>query len=283
MGIYMKKIIVLCFVLAGLSINAQEKKTDSTSNWTKKGTFTLLFNQASFSNWIAGGENSVSGTVSINYDFNYKKGDWAWDNKIITKYGISNISGTGTRKTDDQFEFNSLVSKKASKNWAYSFFANVRTQFTTGYDYSTTPKTPTSEFFAPGFVTLGPGMVYKKSDNFSINLSPATAKATFVSNQFAGQYGTDPGETSRYELGFYAAVYYKATLMENVTVENIFNAYSNYLEDAQNIDLNYQINFVMQINKYLSTNLNLHMILDDNVSSEVQFKQLFGLGVNYIF
>jgi hypothetical protein len=39
----------------------------------------------------------------------------------------------------------------------------------------------------------------------------------------------------------------------------------------------------MQINKYLSTNLNLHMIVDDNASSAVQFKQLFGLGVNYIF
>lgn len=279
----MRKIIALCIVMTGISINAQEKKTDSTSNWTKKGVFTLLFNQASFSNWIAGGENSVSGTISINYDFNYKKGNWSWDNKIITKYGISNISGTGSRKTDDQFEFNSLLGKKASEYWSYSFFANIRTQFVTGYDYSITPKRATSEFFAPGFVTTGPGMVYKKSDNFNINLSPTTAKATFVSNQFAGQYGTDPGETSRYELGFYASLYYKATLMENVTVENIFNAYSNYLENPQNIDLNYQINFVMQINKYLSTNLNLHMILDDNVTSQIQFKQLFGLGVNYLF
>ncbi|MFD2566573.1 DUF3078 domain-containing protein [Pseudotenacibaculum haliotis] len=279
----MKRIIVLCFVLAGVSINAQEKEVDSTSNWTKKGAFTLLFNQSSFSNWIAGGENSVSGTVSINYDFNYKKGDWSWDNKIITKYGISNISGTGTRKTDDQFEFNSLLGKKASNNWSYSLLLNIRSQFTTGYDYSTTPRTETSSFFAPGYVTIGPGMVYKKSDNFNIHLSPATTKATFVSDQFAGQYGTDPGKTSRYELGFYGALYYKATLMENVTVENILNAYSNYLEDAQNIDVNYQLNFVMQINKYLSTNLNFHMIVDDNASSRVQFKEVFGLGVNYIF
>lgn len=279
----MRKIILVCFVLTGLSINAQEKKVDSTSNWTKKGVFSLLFNQSSFSNWIAGGENSVAGTVSINYDFNYKNGDWTWDNKLITKYGISNISGSGTRKTDDQFELNSLLGKKASTYWSYSFFANIRTQFTTGYDYSTTSRTETSGFFAPGFVTLGPGMVYKKSDNFNINISPATTKATFVSNEFSGLYGTDPGETSRYEFGFYASLFYKVTLMENVTVENIFNAYSNYLEDPQNIDVNYQLNFVMQINKYLSTNFNVHMIADDNVSSRVQFKQLFGLGLNYIF
>lgn len=269
--------------MASISNFAQQNNLDSISNWTKKGTFTLLFNQASFSNWIAGGENAVSGTVSINYDFNYKKGDWAWDNKIITKYGISNISGTGSRKTDDQFEFNSLVSKKASTNWSYSFFANVRTQFTTGYDYSLPEKKATSDFFAPGYITIGPGVIYKNSDHFNINIAPATTKATFVSDDFSGQYGTEIGETSLYQLGFYTSIYYRATLMDNVTVENIFNAYANYLEEPQNIDLNYQINFVMQINKYLSTNLNLHMIIDDNASRYVQFKQLFGLGVNYIF
>ena len=279
----MKKITTLCFLMASISNFAQQNNLDSVSNWTKKGTFTLLFNQASFSNWIAGGENAVSGTVSINYDFNYKKGDWAWDNKIITKYGISNISGTGSRKTDDQFEFNSLVSKKASTNWSYSFFTNIRSQFTKGYDYSSAEKKVTSDFFAPGYITIGPGIIYKKSDHFNINIAPATTKATFVSEDFSGQYGTEIGETSLYQLGFYTSIYYKATLMDNVTVENIFNAYANYLEEPQNIDLNYQINFVMQINKYLSTNLNLHMIIDDNASRHIQFKQLFGLGVNYIF
>lgn len=279
----MRKTLLIAVLLITCNAVAQETKKDSTSHWTKKGVFTLLFNQASFSNWIAGGENSVAGTVNINYDFNYKNGDWSWDNKIMTRYGISNISGTGTRKTDDLLEFNSLVGKKSGKHWSYSFFLNIRTQFTTGFDYTQNPKAETSEFFAPAFLTTGPGMVYKKSNNFNINLSPATMKATYVTNRFAGQYGTDAGETSRYELGFYAALYYKAKLMDNVTVENIFNAYSNYLEDAQNIDLNYQVNLVMQINKYLSTNLNFHMIVDDNVSSEVQFKQLFGLGVNYIF
>ena len=279
----MKKLILLCFVLTSLSITAQEKSKDSVSNWKTKGVFTFLFNQASFSNWVAGGENSISGTLSANYDFNYSKGDWTWDNKIISKYGLANVGGTGIRKTDDFFEFNSLIGKKSGKYWSYSMLLNIRSQFTTGYDYSTNPKTANSEFFAPGFVTVSPGMYYKKSDNFNFQVSPSAIKATYVSEKFAGMFGTDPGETSRYELGFYAAVFYKATLMENVTMENIFNAYSNYLEDPQNIDFNYQVNIVMQINKYLSTNLNLHVIMDHNITGRIQFKQLFGLGVNYIF
>ncbi|QMU66310.1 MAG: DUF3078 domain-containing protein [Flavobacteriaceae bacterium] len=284
----MKKMIIICFSLMNLPVNAQEKKTDSivkdtVSNWTKKGVFTLLFNQSSFSNWVGGGENAISGTVSINYDFNYKKENWNWDTKIITKYGISKISGNETRKTDDYFEFNSLVGKRASKNWSYSFFVNVRSQFTTGYDYTTNPKTETSRFFAPGYLTFGPGIAYNKSANFKINLAPSTLKATFVSSSFSGQYGTNIGKTPHYELGFYASVFYKAIVMKNVSVENIFDAYTNYLDKPQNIDINYQLNIVMQINKYLATNLNFHTIMDTNISGRVQFKEVFGLGVNYIF
>lgn len=281
----MKKQILLCVLLASASIFAQKKESDTLSNWNKKGVFTLLFNQSSFSNWIAGGENTISGTVSINYDFNYKKGDWTWDNKLITKYGINRIDGD-TKKTDDMFEFNSVVGLKANGYWSYSFFLNLRSQFTVGYDYGQTPRVETSNFFAPGYLTFGPGMIYKKSDNFNINLSPLTSKATFVSSDFTANgtaFGVNQGETLRYELGFYAAVFYKAELMENISMENIINFYTNYLEDPQNIDINYQLNFVMQINKYLSTNLNFHMIVDDNATSRVQLKQVFGLGVNYIF
>jgi hypothetical protein len=176
-----------------------------------------------------------------------------------------------------------LIGKKAQANWSYSFFLNFKTQFTDGFDYSKTPKAKISGFFAPGYLSFGPGMLWKKSDNFKINLAPITSKITIVSDEFSGSYGTDLGKNARYEFGFNASLFYKTTLMENVTMENIVNIYTNYLEKTQNFDVNYQLNFVMQINKYLSTNLNFHTIVDDNASSKVQFKEVFGLGVNYIF
>ena len=60
------------------TILAQETVTDSTKNWTRKGVFTFLANQSSFSNWQAGGQNNFAGNIGINYDFNYKNGDWQW-------------------------------------------------------------------------------------------------------------------------------------------------------------------------------------------------------------
>ena len=71
--------------------------------------------------------------------------------------------------------------------------------------------------------------------------------------------------------------------MKNVNVENLLNLYSNYLEDPQNVDLDYQINIVMTINKTLSANFTFQTIYDDNAFQGFQTRQVFGLGVNYGF
>ena len=88
---------------------AQETTIDTTKHWTRKGVFTFLANQSSFSNWQAGGQNNFAGNVGFNYDFNYKNGDWNWDNKWIVSYGLTKIKGADTQKTDDRIELNSLL------------------------------------------------------------------------------------------------------------------------------------------------------------------------------
>src|SRR5690606_25058211 len=97
-----------------------------------------------------------------------------------------------------------------------------------------------TNFMSPGYLLFGPGMMYKKDDNFKINLSPATSKITFVDKNFtlpdAAYFGVDEGKSMRYELGFNASAYYKVEVWENVSFENILNLYSNYLEDPQNVD-----------------------------------------------
>ena len=113
------------------------KISDTTKNgWKRKGNLIFLFNQSNFNNWLAGGENNMSGNVGVNYDFNYKKNDLTWDNKVIASYGLLQTKNTDfQKKTDDRFEYNSVLGKKAVGYWYYSFFANFRTQFAKGYVY----------------------------------------------------------------------------------------------------------------------------------------------------
>lgn len=301
-----KKASLLLFALWSMTAVAQETTTeaaeaavqpDTVKAWKSKGNFSLLLNQSSFSNWAAGGENNISGTVGVNYDLNYKKDDWTWDNKLIASYGLVKTNNSPfEKKTDDRLEFNSIVGKKAFGYWSYSFFLNFKTQFTQGYIYGTDEngaeiRDENTSFLSPGYVTFGPGMLWKKDDNLKFNLAPATSKITIVDDFYTslpgyvdgGYFGVDANKSLRYELGFYASGYYKLNIMTNVSFENILSLYSNYLEDPQNVDLDYQLNIVMKINKYLSTNLSLQTIYDDNAFRGFQTRQVFGLGVNFGF
>jgi len=130
-------------------------------------------------------------------------------------------------------------------------------------------------------------MFWKKSDNLKVNLAPLTSKITFVDANFTrpekAYFGVEEGKSSRYELGFYASSYYKLDLMTNVSMENTLNLYSNYLEDAQNVDMDYTLAVVMRINRYLTTNLVFQAIYDDNAFNGFQTRQIFGLAANYGF
>jgi len=281
----MKKLMISLMMISIIGLYAQENPVQEKKNWKNSGTIGLTLAQASFSNWIKGGENSVAANGLLNYNMNYKKGKNVWDNKFILAYGLSEISGV-TKKTDDRFELNSVYGYEAGKNWYYSAFANFKTQFTDGYDYSTSPKTITSRAFAPAYLNFGPGMLWKKNDNLYVNFAPATTKMTFVTDTAlsnAGAYGVDPGKTYRYEMGMAINGYYKFKVMENVSMENILGLYSNYLENPQNIDVSYQMNMVMKVNKYISANLGLHLLYDDDALKDLQFKEVFGLGFNAIF
>jgi len=278
----MKNIIFLLFTLLALNSFSQKKK-DSIPKWKMHGRFAFIFNQSSFSNWASGGENTVAGNINVNYDLNYKKDNLNWDTRLITSYGLSHISNKGYRKTDDRFELNTLLGLKTGKYWFLSFIGNFRTQYTKGFDYKKEPKVLVSEFLSPAYLTYGPGMLWKKSNDLNFNIAPATARYTFVSDFFSGKFGVEEGKNTAFSLGFNFSSYYKFGIMENVEMENILTLYTDYLANIGNVDVDYQTNVRFIVNRHLKMHMTFHTIMDDDASSRVQFRQLFGLGVNYSF
>jgi hypothetical protein len=283
----MKKYIIstLLFIVS-IAAFAQEDGEETTEKigWKRSGKVSVLFNQSAFSNWTAGGENNISGTFGLNYDLNYFNENLSWDTKIIVAYGISKNQDEDQKKTDDRLEINSVLGKKASGNWYYSWYFNGKTQMDVGYDPDTNVEI--SHGFSPLYLQTGPGMLWKKSDDLKVNIAPAAAKLILVHGhftEFGESFGVEQGDTTRFEFGISIGAYYKLTIMENVTMENIMNLYSNYLEDPQNVDIDYTMNLVMTINKYLSANLSFQTIYDDNAYKGFQIREVFGLGVNFGF
>ena len=254
--------------------------TVPTTSWSHDGNFSIIVNQSAFSNWVAGGDNSAAFNTTVNQNliFEYKK--WSWNTRFNASVGFNRIQGNRTKKTDDRWEINSILAYEARGKWKYSFFGNVRSQFIIGYkDYNADPLEVTSNFFSPGYINFGPGMIWRDSDNLYVNLSPLTSKITHVRNEQSGKYGVEEGKNQFYEFGFNLGAHWKFQVYDNVTIEHFLTLYSDYLHNPKNVLVDYQITVVNKINKYISTNLNLHMIGDDNASSRIQFKEVFGLGV----
>lgn len=306
----MKKLFFSLAFIATTCIGfAQEAEEEEgpKDGWNKAGNISLLFSQAAFNHeWTGGGTNNYAANLVLAYDANYRKGALTWDNRIMADYGITKTQDQDfTRKTSDRFEVNSILGKQINEtNWYYSFFMNFRTQFASGYEYGEDAlgneiRTETTKLLSPGYLQAGPGMLWKKSDNLKVNIAPATARLIFVSGQFTdvgmdqavidafndggGYFGVDANETTRFEFGAAVGAYAKFNLMENISMENVLNLYSNYLEDPQNVDIDYTMNLVMSVNKWITANVVFQAIYDDNAVEGFQIREGLGIGVTYGF
>ena len=273
------------------------QSNDIPEKWKNSGNALFLVNQSSFSNWTSGGQSSVSGTLKIDYTFNYSDNGWDWDTKVISNFGLNKISGSNfLKKTDDRIEINSVLGKKFNNDiigrWSYSSFFNFQTQFAKGYrfgnDANGNPnRTEKSRFFSPATVQLGVGMYWKKSKDLWVNVAPMTGKLILVNRRFTENlnenqtyFGVKKGGNSRFELGASVRSYYKSEIFENVTMENRLSLYSDYLDRPQNIDFDCTFNFIMKVNQYVSTNLIFQFVYDDNEIKRVQVREVLGVGLN---
>ena len=288
------------FLFLILNVLSQEKAVDSANvknNWTTSGNFTFLGNQSSYSYWTAGGQTSISGTIKIDYDFNFENNGWNWDTKVITAYGLNSIGGSKyLKKTDDRFEINSLLGKKFTNNlignWSYSSFINFKTQWTKGYRYRKNSngeeeRSELTRFFSPAYLQIGIGLYWRKSKDLWVNFAPVTGRLIIVNKFFTENlqdgkqyFGVNKGSNSRFELGASLRSYFKFEFIENVEISNRLSLYSDYLENSGNIDLDYTINTSMKINKHLTTNLILQFIYDDNSVKRLQVREVMGIGLN---
>lgn len=271
--------------------------------WTKRNSFGLDISEAAFVNWNAGGNNSISGLAKISIVRSYKKLHLLWHNEIFARYGLNKQEDQGLRKTDDKLEVNSTFGyrKDTISNWYYSVKLNFNTQFTDGYKYPDT-SSPISRFFAPAYLFLGAGTQYDlKKNNFSVYLSPITLKSTFVFDNALsndGAFGVIKGRRSRHEFGSLVESTWNAEVFKNVMMSNRLSLYSDYLNNYGNIDIDWELNFKLTINKHIKANIGTHLIYDDDIKfkddidndgtletlgARVQLKQLLGIGVLFEF
>ncbi len=284
------------FVSAQVTEGEEKLRTqsaDTVEGWKKGGALFLNFSQTSLTNWAAGGVGSYAINGLASFFGNYKKGNSVWDNFLDIGYGVLRQKDADVQKTDDKFDLLSKYGQHAFKSWYYSALLNFRTQMTDGFNYP--DDSVISTLLAPAYLLGAIGLDYKPSDVFTAFIAPLTAKVTFVNDQVladAGAFGVDPGKKSRGEFGGYVRLAFKKDLVENINFATKADFFSNYLNNPQNIDINWETLLTMKITKFIGASLSTQLIYDDDIAileelesgatkpvkSKVQFKEILGIG-----
>ncbi|MFC0605290.1 DUF3078 domain-containing protein [Winogradskyella pulchriflava] len=281
--------------------------------WRTKKEVGFYLNQVSFTNWNAGGTNSISGIITGKASAKYKQEKWFWNSNFNIRYGLNKQEGQGVRKTEDVIEVISNIGleKDPQSNWFYSGRFSFNTQLANGYNYPDRDE-PISKFLAPGYMFLGLGMEYGRHiERLSFYASPFTLKTTFVldsdlANQ--GAFGVDPaiydmegniikdGKKVRQEFGILFTNQFEEEVFENIKVNSLLRLYTDYINSFGNIDVEWELNLDMKVNKYVKATFGSHIRYDDDIKIEVernemtneefviegpklQWKQILGVGV----
>jgi hypothetical protein len=289
----MKKIaLLLVALLSGSTLVAQPR---DTSYWKGEGVWGISMSQVSLSNWAAGGDASVAGNINLTYGLDYRKDKHLWQNRLELAYGLNRTEYNGTRKINDKIYLNSMYGYRIAPHWYLSAFANFQSQFAKGYNYAGDPKTLLSAFLSPGYLSAGPGITWTPKPWFTATFAPATWRGTFVMNDSLstrGAFGVDPGKHLWSEFGGDLKLEARYSFLPNMSVYSRLELFSNYLENPQNIDVTWDTQVVMKINKWFSATLDLNLIYDDNIrfvrsdgtqGPRLQFKEVLGVGLQVAF
>ncbi|MCD6179735.1 MAG: DUF3078 domain-containing protein [Bacteroidales bacterium] len=287
----MKKLLITfsAFIFS-LSIFAQA----DTTYWKTEGDFSIQFNQVSFSNWATGGDNSYAGVIGLNYSFNYAKDKSTWDNKLILAYGMQSLDGD-LRKTEDKIDFSSKYGRKINDKIYFGTLFTLKTQFANGYNYPNTTDY-ISQFAAPIYIGIGPGIDFKPNKFLSIFVSPATVQWVIISDTYLsnlGVFGNAPGENVRTQFGAAVKLQFKKDIAKNINLDTKVELFSDYLNNPQNIIINWDVILDMKVNKLISAKITTGLIYDHNIiimddagnplGPRTQFKEMFGAGLSVKF
>lgn len=286
----MKKAFFLLAALLPLTLVAQEEE-----GWNHNGLAGFNLSQTAFTNWSAGGENTVADNIYFNGSLNYKKDKLSWTNDLSANYGQNFTDNTGWRKSIDNLNFASKLGHQITETVYYAALLDFKSQLADGYKYTDDDKTLVSKFLTPSYLNLSVGIDYKPNSHIAAYYSPVAGKLTMVTDTLLSEaYGIDAGKKVKPQLGSIFKVNVDYTFFEDkVTLKSVLDLFTAYDDSFGKIDVNWDVLIGYNLTKLLTLTFQSTLKYDDDIKTvdsegnirgaKVQFKEMVGLGISYKF
>lgn len=280
--------------------------------WTSAFESTIQLSESYVSkNWSGGGNSNLNMLTRQYVMYNYEKDRVKFTNELEVKLNMNAIPSQidtvhNYKVNDDLIRISSNVGLKAFEKWYYTFNFEFKTQMVE--NYAENSETLLAAFLAPMTINVGPGMKYEllKSDfktrhrsvDFKVNIQPATynfmysthsdAKMDLGRHGFKLRKGEIPeGENAYEHVLNEIGTRFEANLTFNINRSISWVSKMIYYTTYKKVNWDFENTFNLQISRFFSTRINLHVKYDDGVAksedfrSYFQFNQLLSFGFNY--
>lgn len=271
------------------------------TNWLHTLNGSIQFSQAYLSpNWYQGGNNSLSLLVNFLWDVKLNEvyhPNLLLNNTISYKLGLNSTPQDEYHNyavSEDIFQWNFKFGVKAFKKWFYSFTTQFKTQLLNTYGENSTDRK--AALLSPGSLTLGLGMTYNttnkaKTLKFNASISPLSYNLNICNDRLVDptQYNIPAGSKAKSEIGSNAELSLEWQLARNITWRSRLFTFTNY----QYFLGEWENTFNFTINKFLSTQIYLHMrydsstvvtdLLKNSVWKKFMLKEILSFGFSYAF
>lgn len=235
------------------------------------------------------------------------------------------------QKSDDRIYYEGKFGYKATNKLNYSAQFSFKSQFTNSYKYNTPGKPDgagddwkpsrqdwkdaselKSGFMSPAYTNIALGIDWVPTKWLTVNVAPLTGGFVVVTDEeLRTTYGmnrkrnyhdkelypdsdSNSGKyyrTARFEFGAQLKIDGQLQINDNFKYTSQLVLFSDYLENPQNIRVNWDNRFDWKIAKYFSLTLTTNLIYDDKVLVKtdkypqgkkfIQFKESLAFGFSY--
>jgi hypothetical protein len=262
----------------------------------------LNFSQAAYKDWEEGaGNNSLALSANLGGAAARRGERWIQAHELRLAFGLINQEGQELRKAEDEILWNSSVRYEGDDFFRVfnpTLAADLRTQFAKGFDYTANPfdgevedttdarldlepPVQTSAFFSPAFITQSLGLTYEPFTGFTMRLGAAAKQTVVLERDFRVLYGVDESDPLRLEAGAEFASAFDRQLSENIRYRSQLNVFFSFNQTEDPPDARWDNTLSLQVNNWLSTNLQFVALFDRDISQAIQLKETISVGVSF--
>ncbi len=278
----MKSLLLSLVIVFTSAIYAQ---TDSTvlHPWKHSVVAGLNLTQVAFTDWAQGGENALAWTILLDGNSTKQFDSLLWSNTYKFAFGQTRLGSQGLRKTNDNIDFESILTYKLGTFINPYFAVTVKSQFARGYNYDNPlVDSAVSAFFDPGYLTQSIGAGYQPMQEIKTRFGLALRE--IITSKY-NQYSDDPATTNeiekaRLEGGLELVTDVSWQLQDNLLFTSkieLFSPLSKFDETVFRSDNT----FTAKISKYITTTLNVQLLNDKKVNPYTQVKETIAIGLSY--